>query len=89
MNGLRKALEAFVTVLLETLWSKRRILEVYVNTAQMGPRIFGVGAAARIFFGTTPDRLTKRQAALLAAVLPNPHRFSAAKPSPYVKKRAA
>lgn len=85
---VRKALEAFVTVLLETLWSKRRILEVYVNTAQMGPRVFGVGAAARIFFGTTPDRLTKRQAALLAAVLPNPRRFSAAKPSPYVEKRA-
>lgn len=86
---MRKALEAFVTVLLETLWSKRRILEVYVNTAQMGPRVFGVGAAARIFFDTTPNGLTKKQAALLAAVLPNPRRFSAAKPSPYVHKRAA
>ncbi|MEJ5364866.1 MAG: monofunctional biosynthetic peptidoglycan transglycosylase [Desulfosoma sp.] len=86
---VRKALEAFVTVLLETLWSKRRILEVYVNTAQMGNRVFGVGAAARIFFNTTPGRLTKRQAALLAAVLPNPRRFSPAKPTPYVEKRAA
>ncbi len=86
---VRKAVEAFVTVMMETLWSKRRILEVYVNTAQMGPHIFGVGAASRIYFDTTPDRLSKRQAALLAAVLPNPRRFSAVKPSPYVQRRAA
>jgi len=86
---VRKALEAYFTVLIELLWHKRRILEVYLNVAQMGDRVFGVGAAAAVHFNTTPDRLSPRQAALLAAVLPNPRRFSPAKPSPYVRRRAA
>lgn len=86
---VRKALEAYFTVLIELLWDKRRVLEVYLNVAQMGDRVFGVGAAAAVYFNTTPDRLSPRQAALIAAVLPNPRRFSPAKPSPYVRRRAA
>ncbi|MGZ3217841.1 monofunctional biosynthetic peptidoglycan transglycosylase [Paracoccus sp. T5] len=68
----RKAVETALTPVIEALWSKRRILEVYLNVAEFGPGIFGVGAAAREFFGTTPDRLTPVQAARLAAVLPSP-----------------
>lgn len=68
----RKALETLYTPMIEALWSKRRILEIYLNVAEFGPGIFGVGAAAREYFGTTPDRLTGVQAARLAAVLPAP-----------------
>lgn len=68
----RKALETAYTPMIEALWSKQRILEVYLNVAEFGPGIFGVGAAAREYFGTTPDRLTPVQAARLAAVLPAP-----------------
>ncbi|MDP5306204.1 monofunctional biosynthetic peptidoglycan transglycosylase [Paracoccus spongiarum] len=68
----RKALETVYTPLIEALWSKRRILEVYLNVAEFGPGVFGIGAAARHHFGVTPDRLTAVQAARLAAVLPAP-----------------
>ena len=68
----RKALEAVITPAVEAVWSKRRILEVYLNVAEFGPGVFGVHAAAQHHFGTTPDRLTARQAARLAAVLPAP-----------------
>nr|WP_111299474.1 monofunctional biosynthetic peptidoglycan transglycosylase [Paracoccus saliphilus] len=68
----RKAVETALTPLIEALWSKRRILEIYLNVAEFGPGIFGVGAASREFFGTTPDRLNPVQAARLAAVLPAP-----------------
>lgn len=68
----RKALEAALTPLVEALWTKRRILEVYLNVAEFGPGIFGVAQAAERHFGTTPDRLTPMQAARLAAVLPAP-----------------
>lgn len=68
----RKVAETALTPVIEALWSKRRILEVYLNVAEFGPGIFGVGAAAREYFGTTPDRLTPVQAARLAAVLPAP-----------------
>ncbi|RMC36154.1 monofunctional biosynthetic peptidoglycan transglycosylase [Paracoccus alkanivorans] len=68
----RKLLEAVFTPLVEALWSKQRILEVYLNVAEFGPGIFGIGAAAREYYGTTPDRLTPVQAARLAAVLPAP-----------------
>lgn len=83
----RKGLEAYFTVLIELLWSKKRILEVYVNIAEFGPNIYGVGAAAENFWRTTPDRLTRRQAALLAAVLPSPKKLHADTPSPYVEQR--
>lgn len=68
----RKALEAGLTPMVEAIWTKRRILEVYLNVAEFGPGIFGISAAARHHFGTTPDRLTGVQAARLAAVLPAP-----------------
>ena len=68
----RKALETVFTPLIEAFWSKRRILEVYLNLAEFGPGAFGIGAAAREFYGTTPDRLDAVQAARLAAVLPSP-----------------
>ena len=83
----RKGLEAYFALLLELLWSKRRILEVYVNIAEFGPNIYGVGAAAQTFWNTTPKHLTKRQAALLAAVLPSPKRLHADQPSAYVEQR--
>lgn len=69
----RKVTETLLTPVVEALWSKARILEVYLNLAEFGPGIFGIHAAARDHFGTTPERLTPVQAARLAAVLPNPH----------------
>jgi monofunctional biosynthetic peptidoglycan transglycosylase len=86
---LRKGLEAWLTVLLEALWPKRRILEVYLNVAEFGPGIYGVGAASERYFGKPPARLSRGEAALLAAVLPNPRRLRVADPSPYVRERAA
>ncbi|SFJ80527.1 monofunctional biosynthetic peptidoglycan transglycosylase [Desulfomicrobium apsheronum] len=85
---VRKGLEAGLTVLIELLWSKERILEVYLNIAEFGNGTYGVGAAAKRFFGKTPAGLTTREAALLASVLPNPKRFSAARPSSYLLQRA-
>jgi monofunctional biosynthetic peptidoglycan transglycosylase len=76
-------------VLLETLWPKRRILEVYLNIAEFGHGIYGAAAASEQFFHTAPDRLDARQSALLAAVLPNPARLHVEKPSAYVLRRAA
>jgi monofunctional biosynthetic peptidoglycan transglycosylase len=84
---IRKFIEAYLTVIIELLWPKQRILEVYLNIAQFSPRHFGVGYASRHFFNTTPDRLNSSQAALLAAVLPGPTLFDAAKPSRYVRSR--
>ena len=85
----RKALEAALTPVVEGVWSKRRILEVYLNVAEFDEGVFGVNAAAFRYFRTTPDRLSPRQAALLAAVLPDPKGRSAAKPSAFVSRRAA
>ena len=85
---LRKGLEAWFTLLLETLWPKRRILEVYLNVAEFGPGVYGVGAASERFFGKPAARLTRHEAALLAAVLPSPRRLRAAQPSRYVQERA-
>jgi monofunctional biosynthetic peptidoglycan transglycosylase len=87
-NWLRKGLEAGCTVLIETLWPKRRILEVYLNIAEFGDGVYGVGAAAPAFFGKSASRLTRHEAALLAAVLPNPKRMHADRPSRYVERRA-
>ena len=83
----RKGLEAYFTVLIETLWPKRRILEVYLNIAEFGSGIYGAEAAAERFFHKPASRLTRGDAAVLAAVLPNPERFSAAAPSRYVQQR--
>jgi len=84
----RKAMEAALTPLVEAVWTKRRILEVYLNVAEFDEGVFGVNAAAFRYFRTTPDRLTAEQAALLAAVLPDPKGRSAAKPSAFVSRRA-
>ncbi len=84
---VRKALEAYFALVIELLWSKQHILETYLNIAEFGPGVFGVEAAAQRFFGVPASRLTAPQAALLAAVLPNPRRFSVARPSPYVRSR--
>jgi monofunctional biosynthetic peptidoglycan transglycosylase len=87
-NFLRKGLEAYFTLLMEALWSKRRILEVYVNIVEWGHGIYGIEAAAQYHFKKPAKDLTKREAALLAAVLPNPRRWTAGKPSSYIKQRA-
>lgn len=84
---IRKGLEAYFTVLLEALWSKQRILEVYLNVAELGAGVFGVEAAAQRFFGTHANALSAQQAALLAAVLPNPRRLRVDSPSDYVRGR--
>jgi monofunctional biosynthetic peptidoglycan transglycosylase len=86
-SWLRKGLEAGITVILETIWPKRRILEVYANIVEMGPGVFGASAAAKRFFGKTAGELTAPEAALLAATLPSPSRFRPDKPSPYLRRR--
>jgi monofunctional biosynthetic peptidoglycan transglycosylase len=84
---LRKGLEAYFTVLIEACWPKRRILEVYLNIAEFGLGTYGAEAAAQRFFHEAAVRLTRSDAALLAAVLPNPEHFSAAAPSAYLQRR--
>ena len=85
---VRKGLEAYFTVLIESIWGKRRIMEVYLNTVEWGPGVYGAEAAARRNFGVGADRLTQAQAARLAAILPSPLKWRAAKPGPYVKRRS-
>jgi monofunctional biosynthetic peptidoglycan transglycosylase len=84
---VRKGLEAYFAVLIELCWPKERILEVYLNIAEFGPRVFGVEAAARQYFGSSAATLRLTDAAVLAAVLPNPASLSAARPSDYVRDR--
>ena len=85
----RKGLEAYFTVLIDITWPKRRVLEVYANIAELGDGIYGVEAASQAYFHEPASRLTTHQAALLAAVLPNPRGWHANRPSPYVQRRAA
>ncbi len=86
-SWLRKGLEAGLTVGLETAWSKRRILTVYLNIAEFGEGVFGVEEASHRYFNKPASRLTPAEAALLAAVLPNPIRFKANAPSGYIRQR--
>jgi monofunctional glycosyltransferase len=86
---LRKIIEVYPTVLLELLWPKRRILETYLNIVEWGPGIYGAETASRTYFGRPARLLTAPEAALLAAVLPNPRRWSPAKPTEYIRSRAA
>lgn len=86
-SWLRKGLEAWFTLWIEFLWPKQRILEVYLNSAEFGPGVWGVEAASRHFFGKPALGLYRHEAALLAAVLPNPARLRVASPSPYVRER--
>jgi monofunctional biosynthetic peptidoglycan transglycosylase len=88
-SWVRKSIEAYLTVWLELLLPKERILELYLNIAQLGPTIFGVEAASRTYFGKPAAALNPTEAALLAAVLPNPVRFSVLQPSAYVRSRQA
>ncbi|WP_238365073.1 monofunctional biosynthetic peptidoglycan transglycosylase [Mesobacterium pallidum] len=86
---VRKVLEAGITPLMEALWPKRRILEVYLNVAEFDEGVFGVEAAARHYFGVGPGQLTATQSARLAAILPAPKDRSASNPSNFVRRRAA
>ncbi|MGD1883571.1 MAG: monofunctional biosynthetic peptidoglycan transglycosylase [Paracoccaceae bacterium] len=87
-NWTRKALEAAMTPVVEAMWSKRRIVEVYLNVAEFDEGVFGVKAAARHYYGVDPQDLSATQAARLAAILPAPKSRSASKPSDFVRKRA-
>lgn len=84
---IRKGLEAGYTVLIEAIWPKRRIVEVYLNVAEMGPGVYGAEAAARHWFGKSASELTRTEAARLAAILPNPREYNAGSPGPYVRRR--
>ncbi len=83
----RKGLEAYFTLLIEFVWGKERIMEVYLNSIEMGNGIFGAEAVAKSHFKKNAGKLTKGEAALIAASLPNPRRFNSGKPSPYMYKR--
>jgi monofunctional biosynthetic peptidoglycan transglycosylase len=87
-DWIRKGLEAGYTVMIETVWSKRRIMEVYLNVVEWAPGVYGAQAASRRWFGKDADELTAREAARLAAILPSPRRYKAASPGPYVRRRA-
>jgi monofunctional glycosyltransferase len=86
---VRKALEAYFTYLIEFIWGKRRILEVYLNIIELGDGMYGVEAASQRCFGKPASRLSAREAALIAAVLPNPRKWSPAKPSGYIQRKAS
>ncbi len=86
-NWLRKGLEVYFTFLIEVFWSKERILEVYLNVIETGDGVYGAEAAARYYFKTGAKNLSVSQAAAIAAVLPNPRMWNAAKPSPYIQRR--
>jgi monofunctional glycosyltransferase len=86
-SWVRKGLEAWFTVLIETLWPKQRILEVYLNVAEFGRGVYGVGAAADVYFRKSAARINASEAALLAAVLPSPKRMRVNAPSRYVRSR--
>jgi monofunctional glycosyltransferase len=88
-SWIRKGLETYFTVLIESCWPKRRILEVYLNIAEFGPGVYGAEAAAEHFFHKNASRLSRVDAAALAAVLPAPDRYSPAAPSRYMEQRRA
>jgi monofunctional glycosyltransferase len=85
---LRKGVEAYYTVLVEALWTKERILEVYLNSAEWGPGVYGAEAAAEYWFGKNASELSRQEAARLAAILPSPLKWKAANSGRYVKRRA-
>jgi monofunctional biosynthetic peptidoglycan transglycosylase len=85
---VRKGFEAYFTVLIETLWGKRRIMETYLNVAEWGPGVYGAQAASRKWFGKDASQLSRPEAARLAAILPSPLKWRAEAPGPYVKRRS-
>ncbi|MEJ2196480.1 MAG: transglycosylase domain-containing protein, partial [Ignavibacteriaceae bacterium] len=84
---IRKGFEAYYTLLIELIWSKKRILEMYLNIAEMGDNIFGVGEASKIYYSKVPMQLTQRESVSIAAILPNPKRYSVLHPSNYIIQR--
>ncbi|RPE80958.1 monofunctional biosynthetic peptidoglycan transglycosylase [Vulcaniibacterium tengchongense] len=86
-SWVRKGIEAWYTLLIEALWPKRRIIEVYANVAEFGDGVYGAQAAARTYFRKDAARLSAAEAARMAAVLPSPRRYSIARPGPYVQRR--
>ncbi len=86
-SWLRKAFEAYFTLLIEAAWPKKRILEVYLNVIELGPGVYGVEAASQKYFKRSAAKLNSNQAALIAAVLPNPNKFKIERPSKYVLLR--
>jgi monofunctional biosynthetic peptidoglycan transglycosylase len=86
---VRKGLEAYFTVLIETLWGKKRIMEVYLNSIEFGPGLYGAEAASQVYFKVGADKLTPQQAARMAAILPSPLKWKAVNPGRYVKKRSS
>lgn len=87
-SWLRKGLEVYFTFMIELIWGKERILEVYLNVAEMGRGVFGIEAAAQYYFKKTASRLSQREAALIAAGLPSPLTYKVNPPSPYISGRA-
>lgn len=87
-SWIRKGVEAYLAAAIELLWPKRRILEVYLNVAELGPDLYGVGAAADVYFRKPAAKLTRREAALLAAALPSPRRSRPDRPTPWLSERA-
>ena len=86
-SWLRKGLEAYFTFLIEAIWGKERIMEVYLNSIETGNGIYGIEAVAQLHFGKSAKDLSKREAALIAATLPNPRKRSSAQPTPYLIER--
>lgn len=88
-SWVRKGLEAYFTILIELMWPKERIMEVYLNSIEMGPGIYGTQAAAEYYFGCSAEKLSKRQCALIAVCLPNPIERIPSHPTPYLNRRAS
>ncbi len=88
-NFIRKGLEVYFTYLIEFIWGKKRILEIYANVVEFGKGLYGAEAASQKYFNKPASKLTKREAALMAAVLPNPRKWSPARPTKYIEKRSA
>lgn len=87
-SWLRKGLESYFTFLIELFWSKKRILEVYLNVIEMGQGVYGAEAASHYYFNKSAKNLTKKEAALIIAILPNPRKWDAKRPSSYINRRA-
>jgi len=87
-SWIRKIPEVIITLAIEVLWTKKRILEVYINIIEMGDGIYGVDAAAYAYFNKSATRLTSRESALIAACLPNPRKYNAGKPNKYIQRKA-
>jgi len=87
-SWVRKGIEAWYTLLLEAMWPKHRIIEVYANIAEFGDGVYGAQAAARTYFRKDASRLAAAEAARMAAVLPSPRRYSIVRPGPYVQRRS-